>query len=111
MDINGCQIVSVLNADAVDGFTPTVSRYTGCREFPRDDQIPKGSVKVSRGPFATIRDAIIYAHSWSDADTPPPMPITPVAEVPVTIETASETVAIQIEPASANPPIVSDEVK
>lgn len=108
LDINGCRIVSVLNADAEDGFLPTVSRYVGLRNPPSDDELPKDAVKVSRGPFATIRAAIEYAKTWNDAETPPPMPV-PKPKSEPTIETASESIAIQIEPPSENPPLAEDQ--
>lgn len=72
MDVNGCHIVCSLNASSEDGFEATVSRYVGVRFL--QDGIPKDAVKVSRGPFMTTLAAVIYAHSWNDANTPPPMP-------------------------------------
>lgn len=104
MDINGCHIVSVINADFADGFAPTVSRYVGCRKIP--NPVPEDAIKISRGPFLTIRAAIQYAQTWNDANEPPPMPVEPPKAEPAKIETASESVAVQIVPEAENPPIV-----
>jgi hypothetical protein len=80
MDVNGCHIVCSLNADSPDGFEATVSRYVGVRFL--QDGIPEGAEKISRGPFMTTRAAVVYAHAWNDAETPPPIPEEPKPEPP-----------------------------
>lgn len=68
MDVNGCHIVSVLNADSPDGFASTVSRYVG---FPKLIDVPADAEKVSKGPFYRQREAVVYAIAWKDASSPP----------------------------------------
>lgn len=90
MDVNGCHIVSVLCADGDEGFSSTVSRYVGVRWLTDlINGIPADAIKVERGPFLSIPAAVLYAHSWSDATTPPPMPL-PKPKVIVPNEIDSE---------------------
>lgn len=89
MYVNGCKIECKLCTDNPEGFSSVVSRTNA-----------KGE-EVSRGPFAVIHDAQVYAHSWNDVDNPPPVP----AEVVVT-ETKSESVAVQVEQPIKNPPVI-----
>lgn len=71
MDVAGCHIVNSLNYDSPDGFSSIVSRYVGCRRIP--EEITPDLVKVSKGPFYRLREAVKYALSWKDASNPPQM--------------------------------------
>jgi hypothetical protein len=88
MYVNGCKIDVKLCAENPEGFSSVVSRTNA-----------KGE-EVARGPFAVIREAQVYAHSWNDADTPPPMP--------VATTTVSESVAVQVEKPVENPPVIEE---
>jgi len=88
MDINGCHIVSKIDAKSPDGFSSMVSRYVSVKKLT--DGIPDGSIKVDRGPFDRIADAIKYAHSWNDSATPPPMPEVKPEEQPEAVASQTE---------------------
>ena len=96
MYVNGCKIDVKLCAENPEGFSSMVSR-----ELTTTGSDGKPVVtEVTRGPFAVIRDAQVYAHSWNDADTPPPMP--------VATTTVSESVAVQVDKPVENPPVIEE---
>lgn len=106
MDVNGCLITHEIDADTDDGFAMTVTRFVGIRlltDLP--SPWPENLVKVSRGPFKSIKESVDYAKSWNDANTPPPIPEVKPKEGSVKVETASESISVQIEPPSENPPL------
>lgn len=98
MDINGCRIIAKLHADGDEGFIYTVSRIKGSRKWP--NPIPEDAVFVDRGPFLSQAIAGSYAQSWSNAETPPPMPL--VVTSKVVDEKAPEPTEAVIDTASAN---------
>lgn len=121
MDVNGCRILAVLDADGDDGFKYTVTRYTGCRSFPNPLPDPKNTAQaamtaVDRGPFLSQLIAVQYALSWSDAGTPPPMPTVVTSKVAVStsespsvvVQTTSENAATQVVAPETNPPVANE---
>ncbi len=74
MHINGCHIVSKLDKDSEEGFSSTVSRTLVIVSKDADGKDVSTESVVSKGPFATIKSAVTYAHSWSDAANPPEIP-------------------------------------
>ena len=74
MDINGCHVVSNLNAKGAEGFETHVTRT---RMLVKEvDGKPVSSEETSiRGPFFRIKDAVDYAHAWNDFNNAPPMQV------------------------------------
>lgn len=110
MDVAGCRIIATLNADGDDGFTYVVSRIVGSRIWL--NPMPPDAVIVDRGPFLSQLIAQQFAHSWKDANTPPPMPSIVSSKVVASetsaasvVKTISENEAVQVAPTVENPPI------
>lgn len=80
MYVNGCRIDCTLSKENPEGFSSVVSRGD-----------------VLRGPFKTILEAQKYAHAWSEGSEPPEIVVT---------ETASESVAVKVDPPTENPPVL-----
>lgn len=75
MFVNGCHLDLKLCDENPEGFSVVVSRsrVTGLVK-DTSGKLVEAIETVKRGPFAVIRDAQIYAHTWSDFDNPPPIP-------------------------------------
>jgi len=86
LDVNGCSLVTVVDADAPDGISTTVTRQiivpaTIDPEAAPGTPIPEPTTTdVNRGPFAFLKDAVAYAKIWNDAAFPPPLPVAKVAD-------------------------------
>ncbi|MEI8017338.1 MAG: hypothetical protein WCH39_04010 [Schlesneria sp.] len=91
MDINGCHVVSEPSKTTEEGFLTTVQRDG-----------------VIRGPFNTILEAITAAHAWNqELNSKPNEPrLQTENESPVVVKTISESVAVQIEQPTENPPVI-----
>ena len=86
LEINGCKVIGEVSETAPEGYVSSVERET------TKDVVPPGSskgtpvvptiVKVTKGPFKAVADAIAYAKSWVDFDSPPLIPVEPVFEPP-----------------------------
>lgn len=107
MHINGCHIVSKLDKDSEEGFSSTVSRTLVIVSKDADGKDVSTESVVSKGPFATIKSAVTYAHSWSDAANPPEIPADPVPVVsapeevtPVVVQPVPEQLATVVHEAS-----------
>ena len=76
MYVNGCHIVSKINAESSEGFSSTVSRNrVGSGPAASEASTAQPAVtEILRGPFMTIKEAIDYAQLWNDAANPPPFP-------------------------------------
>ena len=107
MDINGCHLVSTINADSPDGFSVMLTRNI-VTVVPGVDGKPPMETKtpVVRGPILGTVDAIAYAKLWTDAANPPPLP----AEVKI-VDTASESQAVQNPEPVTNPPVIQPEAE
>ena len=83
MDIYGLHVLPEPDDKSESGFTTTV----------HDD---KG---VTRGPFATVSEAIKCAHEWNAEN------LAKLEAAATPVATASETVAVQIQQPVVNPPL------
>lgn len=79
-----CQVTAVavpVSDSAPDGYQSSVSRTI-------PGKVPEGSpdgtvvepTTITQGPFGSVREAVDYAHLWTDPEHPPAMP-KPVADV------------------------------
>ncbi len=90
MDVNQCHIVQTIENDLKqfpDGFSLMMKKYvvTGERVPNKDTGVMEELLIWSPevGPFHTIRDAVKYAHAWTDLEKPPAMPeFVPEADPP-----------------------------
>ena len=107
MHINGCHIVSKLDKDSEEGFSSMVSRTLVTVSKDGDGKDVSTESVVLKGPFSTIKAAVTYAHSWSDAANPPEIPADPVSVVsvpeevpPVVVPPVPEQLATVVHEAS-----------
>ena len=73
MWINGCHVLPFLDANGEEGFSANVERKL-VTTATIDGKPEEATTTIKRGPINSIRLAQKYAHDWSDAANPPPLP-------------------------------------
>lgn len=73
MWINGCHVLPFLDANGEEGFSAIVERNL-ITTATIDGKSEEVVTTIKRGPINSLSLAQKYAHEWSDAANPPPLP-------------------------------------